>query len=568
MDPIDAAVVPVDEEEPVAKEMFDATYEHVDAVKGPAHGMKFVVLKAGQEQDYESVMKAKYSAEQQRDMLAKGEAFKAPDGTPSYPIGDGDDLDKAIHAVGRGGADHDAIRAYIIRRAKALGQSGKIPENWAADGSLKKEASSVTKQHEPAKETEPQPVAKADGDLDAGELLAEPDGGADGSATAPSSAAWESVDAATARKWTAILSRARAALDVLFDREQQEVALGSDGDVDDAWNLDDARCAVDYAISVLATHAAGEQAEADVAQEALDGVAKALPNLKAEDLETIESLTAVKKAGRVLSASNEQAIRDAVSSLQKVLASLPSAPADVAKALKAKAPAPKKNELGVTEARERLLAVAKAKGDPMVPVYDADGNLCGMVEADDIVPIADAPGASKEPAPAPPEDGKEVAPAAADGTPAAPAAPAAEPSGAATVAPAEEPPDQQAVAKSMSPEAIAELIKSEVEKAVKARDEEHQSVVKSLKDRLDKIEHEPAKGGPLLAGANLGGLKALDGHQVALRGQTDPVEDAELVRITKALEATKDPVEQAQLLQELSTRKMAIRLGSPVVKPA
>jgi|GEM_PF-6390826 len=30
-----------------AVEMFDATYEHVDAVKGPAHAMKFVVLKAG-----------------------------------------------------------------------------------------------------------------------------------------------------------------------------------------------------------------------------------------------------------------------------------------------------------------------------------------------------------------------------------------------------------------------------------------------------------------------------------------------------------------------------------------
>ena len=57
-----------------------------------------------------------------------------PDG--SYPIADSEDLDNAIHAVGRGGADHDAIRAHIIKRAKALGLTSRIPDNWGADGSL------------------------------------------------------------------------------------------------------------------------------------------------------------------------------------------------------------------------------------------------------------------------------------------------------------------------------------------------------------------------------------------------------------------------------------------------
>lgn len=76
---------------------------------------------------------AKYDADQRSTMAKNGQAMA--DG--SYPIADEADLDNAIHAVGRGGADHDAIRAHIIKRAKAMGQMSKIPDNWAADGSLK-----------------------------------------------------------------------------------------------------------------------------------------------------------------------------------------------------------------------------------------------------------------------------------------------------------------------------------------------------------------------------------------------------------------------------------------------
>ncbi len=77
--------------------------------------------------------RAKYTADQLKALKAKGHTF--PGGT-SYPIDDADDLAKAIQAVGRGGADHDKIRAYVIARAKALGESSKIPEGWGADGSL------------------------------------------------------------------------------------------------------------------------------------------------------------------------------------------------------------------------------------------------------------------------------------------------------------------------------------------------------------------------------------------------------------------------------------------------
>jgi len=86
---------------------------------------------------------AKYSADEMRQMASKGHAMKDGDNV-SYPIGDAEDLTNAIHAVGRGGADHDRIRKYIIGRAKAMGMSSKIPDNWNSDGSLKGGGRSMT----------------------------------------------------------------------------------------------------------------------------------------------------------------------------------------------------------------------------------------------------------------------------------------------------------------------------------------------------------------------------------------------------------------------------------------
>jgi ATP-dependent Clp endopeptidase proteolytic subunit ClpP len=82
----------------------------------------------------------KYNADDRKRMAGNGHAM--PDG--SYPIEDEEDLDNAIHAVGRGGADHDAIRRHVIKRAKALGKSDAIPDNWNADGSLKTSADNLS----------------------------------------------------------------------------------------------------------------------------------------------------------------------------------------------------------------------------------------------------------------------------------------------------------------------------------------------------------------------------------------------------------------------------------------
>ena len=90
-------------------------------------------------------MAEKYTLDEKKALLAKGQAMEpsTEGGDPGYPIGDEADLDDAIKAVGRGAADHDAIRKYIMKVAKKLGMSDKIPDNWQADGSLDESKSIV-----------------------------------------------------------------------------------------------------------------------------------------------------------------------------------------------------------------------------------------------------------------------------------------------------------------------------------------------------------------------------------------------------------------------------------------
>lgn len=78
----------------------------------------------------------KYDAATLRKMLKNGEAFANANGEPSYPIADAQDLSNAIRAVGRGNPSHEAIRRYIMRRAKALRLSRMVPQNWNSNGSL------------------------------------------------------------------------------------------------------------------------------------------------------------------------------------------------------------------------------------------------------------------------------------------------------------------------------------------------------------------------------------------------------------------------------------------------
>ena len=72
------------------------------------------------------------SAQQRRTAAAEGDAL--PGGR--FPIRNKADLANAIRAVGRAKpSDRDAVRRFIIRRAKALGAS--YPDSWNAEGTLK-----------------------------------------------------------------------------------------------------------------------------------------------------------------------------------------------------------------------------------------------------------------------------------------------------------------------------------------------------------------------------------------------------------------------------------------------
>ncbi len=321
------------------------------------------------------VAKAKYSAEDKRKMLAAGQAIENDAGEPSYMIGDKDDLGKAVRAVGRGGSDHDRIRAYVIRRAKALGASSMIPDNWNSDGSLKGDVAKEADVADAVTKADPMDMAGDAVMLDEGMdgmdptvPLAAPDEMAPGDPTDPGSPAWESIDAATAAKWAGILARAKNALCMLAEREMLEAASADPSDAENAFSLEDAACAIDYAIGNLAVFAAGEQAEAEIGAEMAD-MCKALSEFDTAHLDAAEGLTAVAKAGRVLSAANEQAIRAAAESLQKVLASLPEAP--IAKEKEGTVPI---NTIDVRgrEMAQGAAAEALAKPGPVVKAAPAE----------------------------------------------------------------------------------------------------------------------------------------------------------------------------------------------------
>jgi hypothetical protein len=342
-------------------ELVDANFDRIDLVKAGANGVPRVLIakqdaaglldaddvrdliaKAGPESPGEqvtmtgspaaiaalihnaSVAKEKNDTADRKKKASTGAAM--PDG--SYPIANEADLTKAIHAVGRGGSSHNAIRKHVISRARSLGASSKIPDNWNSDGSLKgdsvSKADTVTK-GDAGDMLDAQTDGGTDG-LDPTVPLAAPDDDAPGDPTDPGSPAWEAIDAATAQKWCSILSRAEVALELLAEREMLEAASADPSDAENAWDLQDACCAIDYVISVLAPYAVAEQSEADCCgEDMLAAVGKAMAGAE-EPLSAVEAFAAVMKAGRVLSTANESLIRSAGESLQKVLASLPQAP--------------------------------------------------------------------------------------------------------------------------------------------------------------------------------------------------------------------------------------------------
>jgi len=72
--------------------------------------------------------KRKFGSEERDQAAARGAAM--PDG--SYPILTEQDLRNAIQAIGRA-KNPDAVKRHIIRRARTLGATGMLPEEWTKD---------------------------------------------------------------------------------------------------------------------------------------------------------------------------------------------------------------------------------------------------------------------------------------------------------------------------------------------------------------------------------------------------------------------------------------------------
>ena len=79
---------------------------------------------------------ASFNAEERRSLAKKGHAMS--DG--SFPIPNRDSLEDAIRAVGRARPNTPAqrakVRRHIIKRARELGASNKIPDTWKSNGTM------------------------------------------------------------------------------------------------------------------------------------------------------------------------------------------------------------------------------------------------------------------------------------------------------------------------------------------------------------------------------------------------------------------------------------------------
>lgn len=492
-------------------ELVDADFGRVDLVGKGANGIPFLIAKS-------DAAGGLVPAEIVRGLIDKADpVVKERDdvtisGSPSAVM-------KMIHEA--------AQRASSNEKGDAMSDVEKATQGERADA-----AAAVV-------EGDNAPLPDAD-DLDAqAELDADgmgvPTADSEGDPDDPESPAWEAVDAARARQAIELAVALRRMVCLAQDREAQEAATGDDSDIENVFDLDAVLGALDCILGVLAPFAVTEQAEADERQADREQLMKGQ----------------VRKAGRVLSAQNEQAIRDASASLEKVLASLPAPITDDGAAVT------KSEETTVTKSPEERhddalalitkatveglrIEIEKGKGDPVVAVYDADGNLVGTIDPADLQPIA---------APTPPDggdaqstndtaaDATDAASAPVDDAAAAPAAVAAPAPDEATIpgtdtvaAPAPTDDDQVQKATAAAAAAFGEILTPVLEQLGKHA--ELADVVKGLKERVEHLAAMPDdRKSPRMNGATgTSGIAQRDGD----------IEDPH-VELRKAVENAADP---------------------------
>ena len=73
-----------------------------------------------------------YSSQRRRDLKAQGKALPNPSdpSRPRFPIANATDLRNAIRLAGHGTGDKSKIRAFVKKRARALGLTSLLPDDW------------------------------------------------------------------------------------------------------------------------------------------------------------------------------------------------------------------------------------------------------------------------------------------------------------------------------------------------------------------------------------------------------------------------------------------------------
>ena len=228
----------------------DATHEHEHSHDGDAdHAHAHPVEKdASLKKATDAVAKADLSTAELNDL---------PDSDFAYiePGGKKDDEGKTTPRSKRHFAIHD--KAHADNAAARIAQGAEFGEQ-AKPKVLAAQRKFGTKA-----------VEKAAGDEDV-----------------PGSPAWESQDAANLRTVAAQLAALKDRLEGAADRERAEVDAGADDDIEDAWDLDDACCALDAALGIVARLAFTEQQEALSPPDG-DGVAKAGRRLSQKSMDAI-----------------------------------------------------------------------------------------------------------------------------------------------------------------------------------------------------------------------------------------------------------------------------------------
>ena len=105
----------------------DRLQEAVAVRKAASSSIEFVRARAREQVLRRQLEEREVSTKERAKLEAKGAAMKGG----RYPIKHGGDLAAAIQAFGRGNPpDKEAIRQHIIKRAKALGLTSKLPDDW------------------------------------------------------------------------------------------------------------------------------------------------------------------------------------------------------------------------------------------------------------------------------------------------------------------------------------------------------------------------------------------------------------------------------------------------------